>query len=173
MEKVLNRGFPGGTSGKELICQCRRHKSHGFDPWVGKIPWRRVRQPTPVFSPGGSHEQESLEGSSPQVAKSGTWLKWLSTHTYTISFHCCAVLPLFLWTVYYTLFSTLIGGYLDSFQTFPKTNIPFSVLSTKILRTRIVKRAHLIYSNKTPWEKLNQFTLTNMFIHPFLHPNGF
>ena len=24
----------------------------GFDPWVGKIPWRRERTPTPVFWPG-------------------------------------------------------------------------------------------------------------------------
>ena len=32
------------------IClQCGRP---GFDPWVGKIPWRRERPPTPVFSPG-------------------------------------------------------------------------------------------------------------------------
>ena len=31
-------GFPGGASGKEPVCQCRRHKRLGFDPWVGKIP---------------------------------------------------------------------------------------------------------------------------------------
>ena len=31
-------GFSGGTSGKELACQCRRHKRRGFNPWVGKIP---------------------------------------------------------------------------------------------------------------------------------------
>ena len=30
----------GGTSGKEPTCQCQRHKRCGFDPWVGKIPWR-------------------------------------------------------------------------------------------------------------------------------------
>ena len=47
-------GFPGGASGKEPACQCRRHKRHGFDPWVGKIPWRRAWQPTPVFWPGDS-----------------------------------------------------------------------------------------------------------------------
>ena len=41
--------FPGGTSGKELSCQCRRHKRHGFDPWVRKICWRRYRLPSPVF----------------------------------------------------------------------------------------------------------------------------
>ena len=27
----------------------------GFDPWVGEIPWRRERLPTPVFWPGESH----------------------------------------------------------------------------------------------------------------------
>ena len=31
-------GFPGGTSGKEPACQCRRHKRCRFDPWIGKIP---------------------------------------------------------------------------------------------------------------------------------------
>ena len=34
-------GFPGGASSKEPTCQCRRHKKLRFDPWVGKIPWRR------------------------------------------------------------------------------------------------------------------------------------
>ena len=49
------QGFPGGTSGDEPACQCRRRKRHGFDPWVGKIPRRRVWPPTPVFLPGKSH----------------------------------------------------------------------------------------------------------------------
>ena len=31
-------GFPGGSDGKESACRCRRA---GFDPWVGKIPWRQ------------------------------------------------------------------------------------------------------------------------------------
>ena len=31
-------GFPGGASGEEPACQCRRHKRHGLDPWVRKIP---------------------------------------------------------------------------------------------------------------------------------------
>ena len=47
-------GFPGGTSGKESTCQCRRHKRHGFRPSVWKIPWRRKWQPTPVFLAGNS-----------------------------------------------------------------------------------------------------------------------
>ena len=36
-----------------------------FDPWVGKIPWRRKWQPTPVLLPGKSHGQRSLVGYSP------------------------------------------------------------------------------------------------------------
>ena len=62
-------GFPGGTSGKELSCQCRRHKRHGFNPWVGKIPWRRAWQLTPVFLSGESHRQRSPEDCSPQGHK--------------------------------------------------------------------------------------------------------
>ena len=37
----------------------------GFNPWVGKIPWRRAWQPTPVFLPGESHRQRGLAGYGP------------------------------------------------------------------------------------------------------------
>ena len=40
---------------------CRRCE---FEPWAGKIPWRRKWQPTPVFLPGKSHGQRSLAGYS-------------------------------------------------------------------------------------------------------------
>ena len=40
----------------------RRCKRHGFDPWVGKIPWHREWQPTPVRLPGKSQGQRSLAG---------------------------------------------------------------------------------------------------------------
>ena len=52
---MYNWGFPDSTSGKEPACQCRRPKIPRFDPWVGKIPWRRAWQPTPVFLPGEPH----------------------------------------------------------------------------------------------------------------------
>ena len=64
--------FPGGSSGKELAYQCRRPKSHRFDPWMGKIPWRRAWQPPPVFLPGESHGQRSLVGYSPWGCKDTT-----------------------------------------------------------------------------------------------------
>ena len=59
------QGLPGGASGKELICQCKRHKRCGFKPWVWKIPWRRKWQPTLVLLPGESHGQKRLVGYSP------------------------------------------------------------------------------------------------------------
>ena len=59
------RGFPGGAQGKEPACRGRRQKRRGFDPWVGRIPWRRTRQLTPVLLPGESHGQRSLVGYSP------------------------------------------------------------------------------------------------------------
>ena len=37
----------------------------GFDSWVGKIPWRRAWQPTPVFLPGEFHRQRNLKGYRP------------------------------------------------------------------------------------------------------------
>ena len=66
-------GLPGGASGKEPACQCKRHKRPSFDPWVGKISWRRAWQPTPVFLPGETQGQRSLVGYSPWGCKeSGT-----------------------------------------------------------------------------------------------------
>ena len=59
-------GFPGGSDDKESTCQCRRPRFH---PWVWKIPWRRARQPTPVFLPGEFRGQRSLAGYSPQDRK--------------------------------------------------------------------------------------------------------
>ena len=41
----------------------------GFDPWLGRIPWRREWQPTPVFLPREFHGQRSLAGYSPQGHK--------------------------------------------------------------------------------------------------------
>ena len=55
---IIHKGFPGGSVGKEFTCQCRKCE---FYPWVRKIPWRRKWQPTPIFLPGKSHGQRSLE----------------------------------------------------------------------------------------------------------------
>ena len=54
---------------RDLPANARRHKSRGFDPSVGKTPWRRAWQPTPVFLPGESQGQRSLAGYGPQSYK--------------------------------------------------------------------------------------------------------
>ena len=64
------------------------------DSWVGKIPWRRARQPSPVFLPGGSHGQRSLESYSPWDYKELDMTEQLGTaqhSTYIISLHCRAL----------------------------------------------------------------------------------
>ena len=57
---ALEKGFPGSASSQEPACQPGQQKRRCFYPWVGKIPWSRKWQPTPVFLPGESHGQESL-----------------------------------------------------------------------------------------------------------------
>ena len=68
-----------------------------FNPWVGKIPWRRKWQPTPIFLPGECPGQRSLVGCSPWGCQEldtteGTWRACTHTHTHThthmISFQC-------------------------------------------------------------------------------------
>ena len=71
--------FSSDASGKESTCQCRSHGRGRFSPWVGKIPWRRAWQPTPVFLPGEFHGQRGLVGYSPGVTQSQTRLKQLNT----------------------------------------------------------------------------------------------
>ena len=56
--------FPGGSA--------------KFDPWVGKIPWRREQLPTPVFWPGEFHEQRSLAGYSPWSWTESDTTEWLT-----------------------------------------------------------------------------------------------
>ena len=85
---IYTRGFPSWLSGKESACQCRRW---GFNLWVGKIPWRRKWELTPVFLPGKFHGQRSLVGYSPWGPRIGhNWttkqqqcIPWASLGTLT------------------------------------------------------------------------------------------
>ena len=69
---LLSGDFPGCSDSKSICLHCRRT---GFDSWVGKIPWRRERLPTPEFWPGEFHELYS-----PWVAKSRTQLSDFTSH---------------------------------------------------------------------------------------------
>ena len=74
---VLYLGFPGGSDGKRIHLQCRRPQ---FNPSVGKIPWRREWQPTPVFLLGEYPGQRSLIGYSPWGCKELDTTERLSLH---------------------------------------------------------------------------------------------
>ena len=69
--------LPTWCSGKESTCKCRRCR---FDPCVGKIPWRRKWQTTPVFLPGKSPGQRSLVGYTPWGCKESYTTAQLHTH---------------------------------------------------------------------------------------------
>ena len=57
-----NMGLPRWLSGLRIRLQIRRHGRHRFDPWVGKIPWRRAWKPTPLnILLGESHVHRSLD----------------------------------------------------------------------------------------------------------------
>ena len=87
---IWSPNLPGGTSGKDSTCQCRRCTRCRFYPWVGKISWRMKWHPTPVFLSEKSHGQRSLAGyrigsqrvehdwsnlAHTEELKSGWWLK--------------------------------------------------------------------------------------------------
>ena len=76
---------PMWLSGKEPTCQCKRCKKCRFNPWVGKIPWRRKWQHTPVFFPGESpwtEEPGVLQSRGLQRAGHD----WGPTHTASMDF---------------------------------------------------------------------------------------
>ena len=73
----LHLGFPGGTSGKEPTCQCRRQKRSSFDPWVGKIQGNSNLLQYSCL--GNSMDRGAWWATVHGVTKSQTWLRQLST----------------------------------------------------------------------------------------------
>ena len=104
--------FPGGSDGKASALQGGRPR---FDPWVGKILWRRKWQATPVLLPEKSHGRRSRVGYSP-------WgYKELDTPE-QLHFH-------------YTYIPVCIT---ESLRCTPKTNKILQMNYTLILKDRIV-----------------------------------
>ena len=68
--------FPGSTNCHNLKCG-----RPGFDPWVGKMPWRKETLPTPVFWPGESHGLYS-----PRGCKESDTTERLSLHSFSVVF---------------------------------------------------------------------------------------
>ena len=71
--RSLLKGFPGGSDSKDCL-----QGRPGFSSCIGRIPWRRKWQPTPVFLPGEAHGQERLAGYSPRGHKESDTAKRLT-----------------------------------------------------------------------------------------------
>ena len=78
-------GFPGGASGKEPACQCRRLNRYRFNPWVGMIPWRRGHgNPLYYSCLENPMDREAWRATVHSVAKSRIRVKQLMhTHMYS------------------------------------------------------------------------------------------
>ena len=91
--KRIHRSCFSGGSGREYACHFRRCGRHRFGPWIGRIPWRRKWQPTPVFLPGESHGQWRPVGYI-QPMRSQKCLHnletWVGTHIILISLYLCS-----------------------------------------------------------------------------------
>ena len=85
---LCHTGLPWWPSGKEPAYQCRRRR---FDPWVGKIPWRRKWQPTPVLLLGKSYGQRSLVGYSPRGCKVSDMNERLHFLSFLVSYRASLV----------------------------------------------------------------------------------
>ena len=116
---LTNNDLPKWLSVKEPDCQCRRL---GFDPWEGKIPWRRKWQPPPVFLPGESHVQRSLVGYSPQGRKESDTTK----HVCMLTNNCHVLFQV--WSSFY------IPGVGGKWSSLPSFNHPIFKVSANILK---------------------------------------
>ena len=84
-------GSPGGCNVKEPACQCRRHKRCRFNPWVGKILWKRAWHPLQYSCLENPMDRGAWRATVHRVVKSQTQLKGLSMYTgvQLSSFACC------------------------------------------------------------------------------------
>ena len=71
-------GFPGGSVVKNPLANAG---DSGLIPGLGRSPWRKKWQPTPVFSLGKYHGQRSLVGYSPWGCKESDMTEAIHTHT--------------------------------------------------------------------------------------------
>ena len=116
-------GLPPGSAVR-IHLQRTRLRKHGFDPWVGKIHWRRKWQPTPLFLPGKSQGQRNLVCHSPWGHKELDMWE-LDTHVRTHArTHTCGHTHTH--TLSLCLFSTTCLSLVGSLPNFPIPLIIFT-----------------------------------------------
>ena len=131
-------GLPWWLRWERICLHCRRL---GFNPWVGKIPWRRTWLSTPVFLPGESHGQRSLAGYSPWGCR--VRYDWATDmHAYSAFWTLRGVVPLILFYLVCPLVSFIFLRCLEtSCNTSSLTEIT-SVLTRWIRTPQTGKLAH-------------------------------
>ena len=80
-------GYPLQYSWASLVSQMVNNPHAMWENWVGKIPWKRAWQPTPVFLPGESHRQRSLTAYSPWGCKESDTTERLNSAQYHSPIH--------------------------------------------------------------------------------------
>ena len=89
-------GFPGGASGKEPACQCRRCKRFRFDLWVGKIPGEGNGNLLQYSSLENLMDRGAWQATVHGITKSWAWLSsHTHTHTHTHSVYMLMLLSQF------------------------------------------------------------------------------
>ena len=147
-------GFPGGSSGKESTCPCRRLRRSGFNSWVGKILRRRNWQPTPVFLPGEFHGQRSLVGRLPWGPKESDTSEQLRTHVQwgfeqALAPHCWLNSPALSELPYFLAVSPSNWLFGDSDHYL----LP-GLFLTLLFSVQYISHAQWLPDSFAPWEKL-------------------
>ena len=83
---IWEHGLPSSSAGEEPACNVRDTGENFRIPGVGKIPWRREWQPTPIFLTGESHGQRGLVGYNPKGLKESDMT--VAEHTCENIFEC-------------------------------------------------------------------------------------
>ena len=83
-------GCPLQYSCASLVVQMGKN-SLGFDPWVGKNPWSRAWQPTPVFLPGESPWTEEPGGLQSMGSKESDTAEHCTAQHAALVVHACEI----------------------------------------------------------------------------------
>ena len=127
-------GFPSGSAGKESTCSSEDTGDVGSIPGLGRFPWRKKHQPTPVFLPEKSHEQRSLAGYSPKGCKELDTTERLSTSTCSnIKWKVCGEHPVY-----------RLESHINSHNSSSIFKLGFPLLTTQ----KLLKHLHYFHNQK-------------------------
>ena len=123
---------------------CRRPR---FDPWVGKMPWRRKWQPTPIFLSGEFHEQRgSWQAAIHEVTKSQT--EWLTLSLSCIKELITAISPFRIRLNHRCDIVIYNKKGIFCLHRFPWHGAPKIFGISYVIRTRRVKRTYFVVHKK-------------------------